>query len=156
MRAEPLFERGEVEDEPGDDDGRFVDLGNFDDALAFGRPQALDELDEGVAMWRAEEMHHDDGTGRGHGMERPNRTITDLLEKLISLVESGVLHRLRDWARSAMRSGDASIEVPAHGSFRPAPRQRTILPAARDPGKSIRPTGWGRGRGVSDRVRRRA
>jgi hypothetical protein len=107
VRAEPLIERGEVEYEPRDDDGVLVDFRDFDDALPFGGSQPVDELDERCAVG-VEEMHHDDGPGRGHGMKRPDRTITNLLEKLIPLVETGVLHRLRDWERSALRSDGAT------------------------------------------------
>jgi hypothetical protein len=36
MREEPIFQRPEIEDETRHHDGSIVNLGDFDDALAFG------------------------------------------------------------------------------------------------------------------------
>jgi hypothetical protein len=94
MTEEPVIEGGEVEDEAGDDDGRTVDIRDFDHPLALGRAQALDE-GEGALVVRVggiEEMDHHDGAGRRHCVTRPDRAFADLLEDLVSLVEAGARH----------------------------------------------------------------
>jgi len=71
MCAQPILEGTEIEDEARDDDTHAIDFGVLDDALSFGRAQVIDERLDGAACFIAagEEMHHDDGPGRGHCVE---------------------------------------------------------------------------------------
>jgi hypothetical protein len=100
MLVKPGLERGEVENEPGNDDGHTVDFGYFEYSLAFLRSESADQGIDPVASagGMIDIMNHDHGAGLCHGMIGTDRPVADLLQDLVSILERGVGHWLRGGA----------------------------------------------------------
>jgi hypothetical protein len=71
VRPEPFLKRAKIENEPSDHDGHAIDLGRLDHAFALGCAQILDERSYPACdvLTPRKEMHHDDGSRRGHCVE---------------------------------------------------------------------------------------
>jgi hypothetical protein len=71
VRPEPVVKGAKIENEPRDHDVHAIDLGRFNHAFALRSPQILDQRCYPARdfLTTRKEMHHDDGSRRGHCVE---------------------------------------------------------------------------------------
>jgi hypothetical protein len=102
--VQPCLERGEVEDEARDDDGRVVDGCDLDDALAVRGSESIDGGTDPVAhAGVVDVVDHDDGAGGGERVEGSDAAVGDLLEDLVPFVELSAGHVVRCESGNANR-----------------------------------------------------